>query len=585
MRKKFVLIIVCICLFVSYIPVFTTAESNDDIVILYENDVHCQIDGYSKIAALKNEMSSVAGHVGVVSSGDYIQGGSIGSISQGEYIIELMNLVGYDAVTLGNHEFDYKLSRLNELVEKMDTKPVCANFQKIGESDSFFEPYKIVSYGTIDVAYIGVVTPDTLTSTAITQFTDENGNYIYTFHGNDLYETVQKSIDSAKADGADYIIALSHLGTEYVFEQWSSQKLVENTKGLDVVLDGHSHSTVESLMVKDKSGEDVVISSTGTKFANIGKLTISDGNLKTELIDTESYAATDNLLSDAIDKINNEYETLGHRKIGESKVNLKTIDENGNRIIRNMPSNMGDFCADAFRIVKNADVGFINGGAIRADIAAGDITFNDILSVLPWNNTMVTAEVTGQQLVDMLELGAVLFPGENGSFQHVSGMKFDLDKSVESSVIFDENMLFVGVSGERRVKNVKILDKVSGEYKDIGLEETYVLASHNHLLLDLGGGATMFKDAKILSDDGMLDVELLEIYITDYLGGVIGEEYKTHQGRINIVGAVSDETSGDPVIPDTDDTYAMEVLISIMCFSAFIMIANLVVGKKNNSKI
>ena len=214
MKKRIVLVLSVICIVAACLPVFSVAEKSDDIVILYENDVHCAIDGYSKIAAMKTDLSEEYIHVGVVSAGDFLQGSSLGAISQGEYIVNAMNLVGYDAVALGNHEFDYKIPRLLELVDMMDTKPVCSNFQKISESTTFFKPYSIVSYGEVDIAFVGITTPDTVTSSSPAQFMNPEGNYVYTFNGDNLYETVQKSVDDAKAEGADYVIALSHLGTE-----------------------------------------------------------------------------------------------------------------------------------------------------------------------------------------------------------------------------------------------------------------------------------------------------------------------------------------------------------------------------------
>lgn len=584
MKNKIFSIVLAICLFVSCMPLFAQAEENNDIIILYENDVHCEIDGYAKLSAMKKELSETAAHVGVVSVGDFIQGSSLGAISQGEYIVNIMNLVGYDAVTLGNHEFDYKIPRLLELSEIiMNTKPVCSNFQKIGETDTVFEPYSIVSYGDVDIAYIGITTPDTITSSSPAQFKDENDDYIYTFNGTNLYDTVQKNIDAAENAGADYIIALSHLGTENVYEQWSAQTLVANTTGIDVVLDGHSHSVVEELIVKDEGGNDVVITSTGTKFANIGKLTISDGDIKTELIPTEDYEKTDSAVTSYIDQINEEYQALGNRKIGVSEVELTTVDEDGNRIIRNTETNLGDFCADAFRIVTGADIGFMNGGGIRADMAAGDVTFNDILSVFPFNNRVCVIEATGRQIVDMLELGVVNYPEEDGSFQHVSGITFELKKSIPSSVKLDENLSFVSVEGEYRVSNVKVLNKTTGEYEPIDYTKTYTLASHNFLLLDQGGGASMFKDAKVVSDSGMLDVELLEVYITENLGGVIGEEYKESQNRIKPVngdadtdadadtdidsGSDSDTNTDDIDSPDTGDSNNAGLWVSLLCVS------------------
>lgn len=558
MQRKIISLFLIVVLVCFNMPNFAYAEGNDEIVILFENDVHCAVDGYAKLAGMKNELSETLDYVGVVSVGDYVQGSSLGAISKGEYIVNIMNMIGYDAVTLGNHEFDYKIPRLMELVDMMNTKPVCSNFQKIGEKESVFRPYTMVSYGGVDIAYVGITTPDTISSSSPAQFKDDTGEYIYTFNGNNLYEVVQKSIDAAKAEGAEYIVGLSHLGTENVYEEWSAQSLINNTEGFDVVLDGHSHSVVEKMIVKDKNNDDVIVASTGTKFANIGKLTITgDGDINTELIATETYEKTDNNVVQYIAQINEEYANLGNRKIGVSKVKLTTVDKDGNRIIRNAETNLGDLCADAYRVVTGADIGFINGGGIRADINEGDITFNDILSVYPFNNLVCVVEVTGQQIVDMLELGVINYPEENGSFQHVSGIEFNLDDSIASSVKLDENLSFIQVEGARRVSNVKVYNQETCQYEPIDLDKKYTLASHSYLLLEQGGGASMFKDAKVIRNDGMLDVELLEIYITEYLGGVVGEEYAVSQNRISI-GKAQEEDKTEEESESEDVTQEIE---------------------------
>ena len=535
MKKKICIGFVVLAMLLSSLGLVTSAADTQEIVILFESDVHCSVDGYAKIAALKDEISDDAEYVGVVTSGDFVQGGSLGIVSKGEYIINIMNLIGYDAVGLGNHEFDYKTERLHELVNKLDSTVVCSNYKKIGEEKSVFNPYIIVPYGDTEVAYIGIITPDTLTSSSPAQFKNEEGQYTYSFCADTLYENTQKSIDAAKKEGADYIIALAHLGTEYVFEQWSAQTLIQNTTGLDVVLDGHSHSVVEGMVVNDKAGNDVIVASTGTGFANIGKLTLSDGAIKTELVPTQTYEKTDEEITRYIATINEEYAKLGERKIGVSEVSLTTLDEQGNRIIRNAETNLGDFCADAYREITGADIGFINGGGIRNDIDTGDITFNEILGVFPFANKTCISEVTGQQIVDMLEYGLVFYPEENGSFQHVSGIKFDFDPQIKHSVMLDENQEFVSVEGARRVSDVEVLNQETGAYEPIVLDKKYTLASHSYLLMEYGGGATMFKGAKLLSDTGILDVELLESYITENLNGVIGGEYAQSQNRINIL--------------------------------------------------
>ena len=573
----------CFTLLLALVPfsAFAQEAESSDIIILYENDMHCAIDGYSKISALKSELLNTYNYVGVVSSGDFVQGDTLGAISKGEYIVNTMNMVGYDAIALGNHEFDYKFDRLKEIARSLNTTPVCSNFFKNNEAAPVFQPYTIKSYGDIDIAYIGVTTPDTLTSSSPAQFMDENGNYICNFSGTNLSQAVQTAIDSAKSEGADYIIGITHLGTEDVYEQWSVQALINNTEGFDVVLDGHSHSVVEKLEVADKSGNIVAVSSTGSKFANLGKLTISEGSFKTELIPTDSLTKTDPQIDEYIESIREEYSTLGNRVVGKSEVELLYQDENGNRLIRNTQTHLGDFCADAFRVVTGADIGVINGGGIRAQLGKGEITFNELLSVYPYNNTVCVVEVTGQQILDFLELSVSAYPEENGSFQHVSGLTYTLKSYLPSPVVFNENMAFESVKGERRVCNVKVLNSKTTLYEPIDENKTYTLSSHNYLLLDHGDGATMLDNSNIILNSGMLDVELLEVYINEHLGGIITKEYENAQGRVTVLTApyTEPETSTpdkdadtSQISPQTGDyRHFYGVTAILLCTSAIII--------------
>ena len=558
MKNRIIALIVCVLLIVGLLPISTYATKNtEDIIILYENDVHCAVDGYTKLAAMKKELQESYAHVGVVSGGDYIQGGSLGVISKGEYIVNLMNLVGYDAVTLGNHEFDYHLERLEELILMMDTKPVCSNFEKIGEDKPYFEPYSIVSYGDVDVAYIGITTPSAITTSSPAQFMDENGNFIYTFHATDLYEVVQKNIDAAKAAGADYVIALSHIGyaeDEIYGDLEDVETLIANTEGFDVVLDAHSHTVIESKTLTDKGGNEVLLSSTGTKFEHIGKLTISDGSFETELIKTADYKATDPEVDAYILQMYAEYATLGERKVAVSTVNLIVNDADGNRLVRKAETNLGNLCADAFRYMMNADIGYMNGGGIRADIPAGDITFNQLLNLLPFNNTVVVSEISGQTIKDMLEMTLMSWPNESGAFPHISGITFSVNTAIPSSVVIDENEMFVGVSGEYRVYDLKIYNKESGKYEPIDLNGTYTIAASNHYLLEYGSGLKMLESAKIIQNDGVLDVEVLENYINEMLGGTIGKEYADVKNHITFTDGFVDSSDDvmDPTIGATD---------------------------------
>ncbi len=206
-------------------------------------------------------------------------------------------------------------------------------------------------------------------------------------------------------------------------------------------------------------------------------------------------------------------------------------DENGKaiRIVRNAETNLGDLCADAYRDQSGADIAFVNGGGVRAEIKAGDVTLNTILKVHPFGNAMCVVEATGQQILDALEFGARNTPNENGGFLQVSGLTYEIHTYIESSCTTDENGMFTGVTGEYRVKNVM----VGGEPLD--LEKTYTLASHNYMLKNGGDGFNMFVNDPLLQDEVMLDNQVLINYITGTLEGVVDNQYANPYGEGRIV--------------------------------------------------
>ena len=525
MKKRLLLIFITVALLIGSLSVTAFAAQNEDIVILYENDVHCEIEGYSALSAMRNELKQEYAHVGIVSSGDFLQGGSIGSISKGEYIVRLMNLVGYDAIALGNHEFDYGLERLFELSDMMDTKPICANLKKIGEGECF-APYSIVSYGDVKIAYIGITTPDTPEKTSFpTQFFDENKNPIYTFSKDDMAAVVQQNIDLARGEGADFVIALSHVGDK---ETYNAADIVSQTVGLDAVLDAHSHSVIESDVLLDKDGNEVVYTSTGTKFENIGKLTISGDRITAELIPLEGYTATDPALDACIAQIKEEYAEAGNKWVADCDFELITHDSRGQRMVRVSETNLGNLISDAFRHVLGADIAYFNGGGIRSNIEAGEITYNDLLNVLPFNNTGVVVKVSGQTLIEMLELAVSKWPEESGNYPHVSGLTFGVN------TLGEENA---------KVYGVKIMNSETGAYEPLEVDKTYTVASNNFILLECGDGMTMFEGAEVVSDTGILDIEILEKYIVENLGGVIGAEYAPVNRHVIFTEGIQEDPS------------------------------------------
>lgn len=549
MYGKVLSFVIAMAMLLTAAPVMTEAAdvpkvNKSDIVILYDNDVHCAVDKYESMAALKKEMKSQTKNVSVVSCGDFVQGGVIGSISKGNAIIRIMNRVGYDVVTLGNHEFDYAIPQLQNLMDHLDSEVVSCNFTKTSDNKPLFKSYTVKKYGKTKVAFVGITTPESFTKSTPVYFQDENGKFIYSFagdaNGKALYKRVQKVVNAARKNGADYVVALAHLGTESVTEQWSAQSVVKNTYGIDVVLDGHSHSTVASMKVKNSKGKNVTISSTGTKFANIGQLVITKkGKITTKLIPIEEETTLkDETLANYVSQMEEEYGKRLKEVIGKTDVDLTTLDANGERAVRNAETNLGDFCADAFRYALDADVAIMNGGGIRASVKAGDLTYNDMISVFPFGNYGCVIEVTGQQIKDALELGAKNYPEESGGFLQVSGMKYTIDASKPSAVVTNADTgMFEKVDGDYRVTDIQIWNADKSAYEPIDLTKTYTMAGTNYTLRLQGDGYTMFDGSTVVKDNTMVDNEVMSVYLKDVLKGVVGEEYKDPkgQGRITII--------------------------------------------------
>ncbi|MBQ0071225.1 MAG: metallophosphatase, partial [Spirochaetales bacterium] len=288
-------------------------KAQKDIVVLYTNDVHCGIDqnlGYAGLATVKAQEEAKTPFVTLVDAGDAIQGDAIGTVSNGSYLVDIMNEVGYDYAIFGNHEFDYGMANLAADLAKANAKYLASNIHYNGSAavmPSNIAPYAIEQYGYLKVAFIGVSTAETLTKSTPKYFM-ENGEFVYSFDaGEALYATVQGYVDEVKAQGADVVVVIAHLGLEEDSIPNRSVDLIANTTGIDVVIDGHSHSTVAQEFVADKAGKKVILTQTGTKLEAIGKLTISaDGSCKTELI---TEAAKDEKTTAFIDSIKAEYET------------------------------------------------------------------------------------------------------------------------------------------------------------------------------------------------------------------------------------------------------------------------------------
>ena len=522
-----------------------------DIIILYTNDVHCGINdgiGYSGLSAIKKAMLEKTKYVTLVDVGDHLQGDKVGVVSKGAYIIQIMNRVGYDFAVLGNHEFDYGLSALHSNMMAAEFRYLDCNVEYTGAgNDPFFgmEPYAIAEYGDRKVAFIGVETPETLTTTSPANLRENDETAVYFSAGSarEFYDRVQQNIDDCKAAGADYIILLAHVGITPVNDEFSSAALIANTEGVDVILDAHSHSFICSDYLTDKNGDKVILSSTGTRFRSVGELLITaEGNITTSLI--TSFPERDQEVQSFIDSIEEAYEAETGMPVGSTDFDLRITDDKGIRTVRSRETNLGDLCADAYREILGAQIGWVNGGSVRDSIPAGEITFGDILRVVPFGTELSLVSAKGQHILDALEMASMktegkyknsdgTSAGESGAFAQVSGLKYTIDTSLKSSVVLDTSGNFTEVSGKRRVSDVFI--EVSPDtWEELDPERYYTVAVSKFISQDGGDGMTMFLTDEILLNACDLDYNVVMRYITEDLKGVIPEKYAESSGRITV---------------------------------------------------
>ena len=500
------------------------AEMAGKTVILHTNDVHGAIEGYAYITALKADYEAKGAEVILVDAGDYSQGEVYVSDTKGLDAVEMMNVTGYDVVTLGNHEFDYGYAQLKENMTKADFKILCANVYGEDGIPIFDANYTYTTKSGVKIGFFGMETPEAQTKA--------NPALIKGLKfDTDLKAVAEKQLEALKDD--DVVIALSHLGVDDSSKPYTSYDLYNAAKGIDFIIDGHSHS----VMTKGKNGEP--IQSTGTKFANIGVIVIDDASKKIESNslyeikeDTAKDAAVAAAAQKIIDRIDKEYGAV----FAKSKVELNGAKApNGNR---DGETNNGDLITDAmlWKVMQNKEgltvnedhvVAITNGGGIRAAIKVGDVTKKDIKTVLPFGNTIEVIYVTGTELLEALEASTFCVPESIGGFPQVSGISY----TISTGAVYDANAETYPAStyyGPKSINRVTI-NSING--KDFKLGDTYAVVTNN---FSAAGGDTYyaFKAATAKFDTGVpLDEAVME-YVTTELKGVIGEQYAAPQGRI-----------------------------------------------------
>lgn len=502
-------------------------EQNRSIVVIYDNDVHCAIDGYVKMAGYRDAIAnSDTSWVATVSAGDYLQGGAVGAMSDGQYVIDVMKEMDYDAITFGNHEFDYKMPQLFNLMEQMPQDIItCCNLYSADHKTKYFNDYVIKPMGNKKVAFVGVVTPGAM-STEAYAFYDESGKQLYDLCDDECVEIVQNSVNKARAEGANYVILLAHLGEVYLGNTDNyTPALIAKTRGINMVLDGHTHSEIPSVKYPNMDGDSVYNMQTGTKFGHIGKLVISaDGKVSTELVSMDNIGETSAKVQAAVNAVKAKSEVKLKEVIGENlSDNLYVLGENGDNLARLQCIPLGTLVTESFRKAAGADIGLANGGGVRSALPKGKITYENVLDVLPFGNDIMLVSVTGQQILDALELTTSQYPTMSGSFLQCSGMRYEFDPNNKPVIEIDPATSEVKVDGMRRVTMCEVMD-AEGNYHPIVPEKKYTVASTLYNLKEEDGAAA-FRQMEVLNDEVCIDLDALIHYITNELKGVIPADY------------------------------------------------------------
>lgn len=568
------------------------AQAADDaIVVIHTNDVHCAVGepdasgtvplGYAALSSYAADRRKVFGdgNVTLVDAGDAVQGKVMGTLTQGQALIDIMNECGYEYAIPGNHEFDFGMTLFNRLVANAKAKYLSCNFTDLrtGSPTLMFEPYAMRTYASgsdanTAVAFVGVTTPATLTASTPRSFWRSEGDHtrVYGFcedeTGSALVTAVQNAVDSARSAGADYVVLLAHLGQTGQSSIWRSDTLVSRCCGIDVVIDGHSHEEYVQV-VKDALGDDVIITQTGTQFSSVGQIVL---NPKTGTVSASTPHCEAVLLREArksgdpdyvkevafgrdkdtqavVNKKIDEVKAQTGTVVGRSEVGLFAYESDGYTwAVRAHETNLGDFVADAYLYCAlnngvDADIAFTNGGGVRSNLPSGEITRGDLINVNPFNNQLCYTQVSGKDLLDALEVSVSSLPEPSGDFLQISeGLSFTVRTDIDSPVLGGSAFSGIDEAAERRVRRATL------HGKDIDPSVSYTVVCHSYYLIDGGGRYSMLNKNPVTLLG--LDNEALMDYLKLNLRGVVGQDYADPMGA----GRIAFQVGPDPVKPEED---------------------------------
>lgn len=435
------------------VPFSVNAENTDtsiDIRIVHTNDIHARVEensksgiiGIERLGGIINSYTANADMDLVLDSGDTFHGQSIATVVQGESIARLLKACGYDAMTAGNHDWSYGKDRLKELAQMSNLKMLAGNVVDNNGNKFFNDEFYIEEVNkngmTIRVGVFGVIDPEMYSKT-----TPSN------VEGLKFTEPVayaSKATDELKSHGCDVVIALSHT--------YNPTELAKQVNGVNLWLCGHEHINVDTT-VQTPDGSTTYISESGYYLYDVGLIDLkftfdNKGNVSLSynktLVDYEkstSYPKDQNVTA-VLNQIEAENAQVLNQVVGKSPVDLDGVWEH----LRIDQTNLGSVVADSYLLATGADVAFENAGGIRASIKAGDVTYGDIIGVSPYGNYIVTKQINGKQLKEIIETSIDIqlrcieankitdqdtWPSDSGSYLQIGGITVEYNPTLSKN--------------------------------------------------------------------------------------------------------------------------------------------------------
>jgi len=460
----------------------------EHITIAHTNDVHGHIQenakdkefGYAKIATLVKQWREENKNFLLMDAGDTFQGTIYSNQFKGESIIPILNKLGYEAMTAGNHEFDFGYEQLLKLRDKLDFPMVNANVFK-ADGTNLLIPTYTVEVGGQKIAFIGFVTEETPIVT--------HPNNVIGLTFKDPVEIAKKLVPEMKAQ-ADHVVVVSHIGVE------KDREIAKNVSGIDLIIGGHSHTPLRTpekvngtYIVQDwEYGKS--LGRVDLYYYNKDLVGFSGG-----LVEYDESVKADPEIEKLVQEVVKKVDDAMNVVIGKTEVDL-----HGERTeVRAVETNLGNFIADAIiektKTIKGheADVALVNGGGIRASKKAGDLTKKDLYSILPFPNTLTVVKATGADIKAALEVSVKGVEKKDdlpGSFLQVGGLSYvyDVAKPV------GERVLEVKIGGQPLDPN-----------------KTYTVAT-NDFITSGGDGYSMLKKDEVLNT-GYTFYDVVEEYL------------------------------------------------------------------------